>query len=70
MNANEPAYPSNGGLVNPGLSKRELIAAMALQGLLADESGGEGVHYGKGIAEKRAVERADALLAELKRTAK
>lgn len=33
---NKPAYPSDGRMNAPtGLTKRELIAAMALQGLLA-----------------------------------
>lgn len=34
MNANEPAYPS--GAMIRGLSKLELIAAMAMQGILSN----------------------------------
>lgn len=39
MNANEPAFPweaSPGNQKNLGLTKRELLAAMAMQGLLAN----------------------------------
>jgi hypothetical protein len=36
MGVNDPAYPMHG--FNKGLTKRELIAAMALQGLLGNAS--------------------------------
>lgn len=47
-----------------GLTKRELLAAMAMQGMLASET--EECHYGdlKKLAES-AVKHANALLAEL-----
>lgn len=48
-----------------GLTKRELFAAMAMQGMLADESGGEGNSYGTAACATRAVNFADALLAAL-----
>jgi hypothetical protein len=36
MGVNDPAYPMHG--FNKGLTKRELIAAMAMQGLLGNAS--------------------------------
>lgn len=65
MNASEPAYPvlhSYEGVTDtsPGLTKRELIAAMCLQGLLA--YGGEMNMPSGAIA---AISHADALLTEL-----
>lgn len=48
-----------------GLTKRELLAAMAMQGMLSDESEGDHREYEAANAAKRAVEFADALLKEL-----
>lgn len=81
--ANEPAYPtpdSGGHWTNPetgytgyqnpgqpGMTKREMIAMHALQGITA------GAYCGGGFMEvhvKYAVEYADALLVELERTEK
>jgi hypothetical protein len=63
MNGNDAAYPSSPDQYNPefGLTKREKIAAMALQGLLADSNAtGEF----KQVA-RLAVLHADALIDEL-----
>jgi hypothetical protein len=68
-NANSNAYP-DGGVTHangqaewgqPGLTKRELFAAMMLQGMMAD-----GTRTGTfaGFA-KEAIQQADALLAQL-----
>ncbi len=63
MNANEPAYPFYAPSVGSasGLTKRELIAAMCLQGLLS--------HCGNSTvttwAASHAIDFADALLTEL-----
>ena len=66
--SNEPAYPvpednllSNGTYNNSGLTKRELIAAMAMQGLIAAN-----YHVEYEDAAKHAVLHADALLEALK----
>lgn len=65
---NEPAYPvseeiERGHLTNgygsTGLTKRELFAAMAMQGMIA--SG----RYGETVVSPVSVAYADALLAEL-----
>lgn len=64
-NANEAAYPQNWAT---GLTKRELFAAMAIQGLL-----GAAWHPDMGVSPfskpeetaRTAVQIADALLAEL-----
>jgi hypothetical protein len=65
MNGNDPVYPNYflPEQYNPefGLTKRELIAAMAMQGLLAN-SNQEG--YWGDFAE-RAVKAADALIERL-----
>lgn len=58
-NANEAAYPQNWAT---GLTKRELLAAMAMQGLLARNKTHEWMEYEISIS---AVSQADALLAEL-----
>jgi hypothetical protein len=57
------AYPSHPDQYLPefGLSKREKIAAMALQGLLANPN----LHAGQESIEWWAVKHADALLKEL-----
>ncbi len=63
MNGNDAAYPSSPDQYSPefGLTKRELIAAMAMQGLLADSNAtGEF----KQVA-RLAVLHADALIDEL-----
>lgn len=71
----EPAYPTDDFVEHPsapaggymarrgGLSKRELFAAMAMQGLLA---GGYHDRF-PGEASEQAVLYADSLLAELER---
>lgn len=67
MSANEPAYPwGEHGTALGGLTKRELIAAMAMQGLASVpfEGGSPWKNVPKEDAE-RAVAYADALLAEL-----
>lgn len=65
MNFYDSAYPSNffPERFNPefGLTKRELIAAMAMQGMLADSSMSQRFET---IADE-AVRAADALIAEL-----
>ena len=75
MNGNKPAHPCSlktivrGSLVNVtelGLTKREMIAAMAMQGILAsltDES--DMTPY---ELARTAVRNADALLAELEKS--
>lgn len=68
-NANQPAYPipdfvNGNGDVQPesiGLTKRELIAAMALQGILAND-----IPYENNV--DASVNYADLLLAKLKET--
>jgi len=63
MNGNDAIYPmaTEGDRFNDGLTKRELIAAMAMQGLLATP--GEYEHS-KTIAQW-AVDQADALIERL-----
>jgi hypothetical protein len=63
MNGNDNAFPSSPDKYDPefGLTKRELIAAMAMQGLLATP--GEYEHA-KTIAQW-AVDQADALIERL-----
>jgi hypothetical protein len=63
MNGNDNAFPSSPDKYEPefGLTKRELIAAMAMQGLLATP--GEYEHA-KTIAQW-AVDQADALIERL-----
>lgn len=77
-NANEPAFPVTQTKHNKashapdyfnvhsvgGLTKRELLAAVAMQGMLASET--EASNYGHiGFLAESAVKRADALLAAL-----
>ena len=57
MDGSDAAFPLTGW--NAGMKKRELIAAMALQGLLASEGEGE---YQPHVAAERAVKFADALI--------
>ena len=60
--ANEPAYPNKFVPILYRLTKREYFAAMALQGLLANDSG---LITSKAID---AVKAADALIEELNKT--
>ena len=67
--ANEPAYPvGSGDMRDPcGLTKRELFAAMAMQGLLSHPKCRD-VGYGDGtdgIVAIESVMMADALIAAL-----
>ncbi len=61
------AFPvtDQGGLIQDGLTKREYIAAMCLQGILASGSGGD-----KHVKIDAAIEYADVLLSELEEDAK
>lgn len=75
MNANEPAYPDtitmgpHGEVCRPefsGLTKRELIAAMAMQGLLANSGYADAYNDKHAPAlTKLAATYADALILEL-----
>jgi hypothetical protein len=60
MSYDNSAFPRKIGEQAPGLKKRELFAAMALQGLLAKP----GVMIGKTVAEE-AVKMADHLIKAL-----
>lgn len=48
-----------------GLTKREYFAGLAMQGMLADESGGQGGTYTAEKCITRAIEFADELLKQL-----
>ena len=68
MNSNSTAFPrfsfaDGEGLSTPGLTKREFFAAMAMQGLLAQESG----DWCRSEVEtaKMAVSQADSLMEAL-----
>ncbi len=66
MNGNDKAYPFayeyvQGMVYSDGLTKRELIAAMAMQGLLANPN----LHTGQMSIEGWAVNHADALIERL-----
>lgn len=71
-NSDKPAMPTGKTQTGTGLSKREYIAAMALQGLLSNEfvsdfvgkTPGSGDQMGK-IYAKMAIDFADELLEEL-----
>lgn len=72
MSANESAFPvppeqrDDGVTIRygePGMTKREYFAVMALQGLFANSSTGD--HHQPAKRVKLAVEAADDLLAEL-----
>jgi hypothetical protein len=72
-NGNLPAMPCSELLGNHGLTKRERFAMEAMQGLLSGQCGDSGLYesapdWVKNISEA-SVEFADALLAELERTA-
>lgn len=68
-NSDQPAYPQcfpladmQSGMANPGLTKRELFAAMAMQGICAN---GDCRLDGMALRAEKAVKQSDALLAEL-----
>jgi hypothetical protein len=64
MNGNDAAYPLMGKIsASAGLTKRELIAAMAMQGLLANPGFREDVVHGR-IA-KMAIDEANNLIYHL-----
>ena len=60
-----PAFPTLGQLAAIGLTKREYVAIQLAAGMLADESADPGSTYPPNGLAHRAVEFADALLAEL-----
>ena len=60
---NDPAFPI--GISASGLTKREYVAIQLAAGMLADESADPGSTYPPNGLAHRAVEFADALLAEL-----
>ena len=60
-----PAFPTLGPLAASGLTKREYVAIQLAAGMLADESADPGSTYPPNGLAHRAVEFADALLAEL-----
>jgi hypothetical protein len=67
-NPNEPAFAASGnyGQNQVGLTKRELLASLAMQGLVSVNGGWIGETNADAIAE-RAVVYADALIAALYR---
>lgn len=71
-NGDQPAYPLDPGKqpgLNAGLTKREMIAAMALQGMLANaQATEETIKHGVDLMQSfayQAVEAADLLLKQL-----
>lgn len=70
-NKNLPAYPNDANkeitVGDLGLSKRELIAAMCLQGFI---SNGGLRHLGDEVLVSKSVELGDALLTHLENTSK
>tara|TARA_R110000772_G_scaffold4094_2_gene14446 strand:- start:3000 stop:3221 length:222 start_codon:yes stop_codon:yes gene_type:complete len=67
INGSQSAYPTNGDLTYDGLTKRELFAAMAMQGLLAGHDEAR-VYEGEPGPKNTAIDAirvADALIAEL-----
>ena len=64
-----PVYGEHGiiGWMEPlgGLTKREHFAAMAMQGMLSDECGGQGPSWNADACAARACQFADALLRAL-----
>lgn len=69
INANQPAYPNERGAARigddfKGLSKRELIAAMAMQGYI---SAGAYTIYSASDMSNMSVKDADSLLSELEK---
>ena len=68
---NTAAFPSHGPLIPgdfPGLTKRELFAAMAMQGILATETAED--DFSAKDVSRRAVAFADALLTALEQAQK
>lgn len=66
MSGNEPAYPwGEHGTALGGLTKRELFAAMAMQGILANQKYDPPRRAKLGGMALDAVAAADALIAEL-----
>jgi hypothetical protein len=65
MNGNDAAYPLEiaTGQYNSGLTKREIFAAMAMQGLLAKPEEGRQFPIHINVAE--AIEYADELIRQL-----
>ena len=61
INGNSPVFPD--GIYSDGLTKREWLAGMALQGLLACPTVNEPPH----AIAKAALDNADALLAALEK---
>lgn len=64
--ANDSVFPypeAFGNPINNGLSKRELFAAMAMQGLCANPT----VNFATSEVERLARKRADGLISELNR---
>ena len=63
MKGNDKAYPigTNRFVCEWGLTKRELIAAMAMQGLLADSSSNQSVE----VIASTSIRAADALIERL-----
>ena len=70
-NGNELAFPfvetreMQGESISFGLTKREHFAAMAMQGMLSDECGGQGPSWNADACAARACQFADALLRAL-----
>lgn len=62
------AISENFGAVAAGLSKRELFAAMAMQGLLSCGATYKGSTTNRDLLARDAISHADTLLAELERT--
>ena len=65
-NGETPAsgFASSNGYA-PGLTKREHFAAMAMQGMLSDECGGQGQSWNADACAERACQFSDALLRAL-----
>lgn len=69
--ANDPAFAGNEydhGQFNPGLSKREILAAMAMQGMLSSGFADPFHPSSQTVFVKEAVDYADALIAQLNTT--
>lgn len=71
-NGNSAAFMqpgNNGGVWDSGMSKREVFAAMALQGIMSNQKLLENLDEIDGGVAGHAVRHADALLWELEKTA-
>ena len=66
MSPNDSAYPRTYAERNRCLTKRELFAAMAMQGILANPDGSM-VQWDEERVALAATEHADALIAELEK---